>query len=149
MRAACRGGFSTRPARAGHECARLPGVRGGCCAPSADKTICEVVSCAGPLYERLARPLFVAALNTEPKEGSAALAGSIIRETLAAGGKACRPLIARDGRARLGRTGVRFLGEHNAAVDFGHRLRASIVGDKVAALDFGDGDKVALGRGMP
>ena len=122
---------------------------GGCCGRPRDKTIGEVVSCAGPLYERLARPLFVAALNTEPKEGSAALAGSIIRETLAAGGKACRPLIARDG---LGRTFVepalRFLGEHNAAVDFGHRLRAcDFVGDKVAALDFGDGDKVALGEG--
>ncbi len=34
-----------------------------------DKTICETVTCAGPLYERLARPLFVAALNTEPQEG--------------------------------------------------------------------------------
>jgi squalene-associated FAD-dependent desaturase len=116
---------------------------------SAGKTICEVVSCAGPLYERLARPLFVAALNTEPKEGSAALAGSIIRETLAAGGKACRPLIAREG---LGRTlvepALRFLGDHNATVNFGHRLRAcDFAGDKVAALDFGDGDKVALGEG--
>ena len=37
----------------------------------------------------------LAALNIDPKEGSAALAGAIIRETLMRGGKACRPLIAR------------------------------------------------------
>src|SRR5438132_364720 len=65
--------------------------------PAAGKTIGETVRCAGPLYERLARPLWLAALNTEPTEGSAGLAGAIIRETLAAGGRACRPLIARDG----------------------------------------------------
>src|SRR5437870_8550629 len=52
------------------------------------KTICVAVKCGGPLYERLARPLWLAALNTEPKEASAVLAGAIIRETLAAGGEA-------------------------------------------------------------
>jgi len=115
---------------------------------SADKTICDVVTCAGPLYDRLARPLFIAALNTEPKEGSAALAATIIRETLAAGGEACRPLIARDG---LGRAfiepALRFLGERHAQVHFGHRLRAAeLASDKVAALDFGE-DRVPIGGG--
>ena len=92
---------------------------------SGDKTICEAVKCAGPLYDRLARPLFVAALNTEPQEGSAALAGAIIRETLVAGGQACRPLIARDG---LGpafiEPALRYLQARSAAVQFGHRLRS-------------------------
>ncbi len=52
------------------------------------------------------RPLLLAALNIEPSAGSAALAGAVIRETIATGGQACRPLIARDwfghraGRAR-------------------------------------------------
>src|SRR5207244_3929720 len=41
---------------------------------SAQATICETVPCAGPLYERLARPLWVAALNTDPHEASAVLA---------------------------------------------------------------------------
>jgi len=54
---------------------------------SDEKTICEAVTCAGPLYERLARPFWLAALNIEPKEGSAGLAGAIVRETLAAGGR--------------------------------------------------------------
>src|SRR5262249_56568743 len=66
---------------------------------SSEKTVCEAVKCAGPLYERLARPLWLAALNIEPKEGSARLAGAIVRETLAAGGEARPPVIA---RARLG-----------------------------------------------
>src|SRR5262245_7822241 len=106
---------------------------------SDDKTVCEQVSCAGPLYERLARPLWLAALNTEPKEGSAALAGAIVRETLVAGGKACRPLIARDGLgAAFIEPALRFLAERNVKVAFGHRLRSlEFADDKVVALDFG------------
>jgi len=108
-------------------------------------TICETVTCAGPLYERLARPLWVAALNTDPKEGSARLAGAIIRETLLAGGSACRPLIARDGLGPVFiEPALRFLAAHDVKVEFGHRLRALGFADgKVAMLDFGD-DKLAI-----
>lgn len=107
---------------------------------SNEKTMGETVRCAGPLYERLVRPLFLAALNTEPKEGSAALAGAVVRETLAAGGAACRPLVARDG---LGRAfiepALRFLAEHSATVAFGHRLRAlDCTRDRIVGLDFGE-----------
>jgi hydroxysqualene dehydroxylase len=113
-----------------------------------DKTICETVDCAGPLYERLARPLWLAALNTEPREGSAALAGAIVRETLAAGGKACRPLIARDGLGPVFiEPALHYLGAHGAKVQFGHRLRAlDFARDGVAALDFGE-DKLTLAAG--
>ena len=113
---------------------------------SGEKTICEAVKCAGPLYERLARPFWLAALNIEPKEGSARLAGAIVRETLAAGGKACRPLIARDGLGQVFiEPALRFLGERNVTVAFGHRLRAlDFGGDKVVGLDFGD-DRLATG----
>jgi hydroxysqualene dehydroxylase len=112
---------------------------------SDERTVCEVVPCAGPLYERLARPLWLASLNTEPKEGSAALAGAIVRETLVAGGKACRPLIARDGLgAAFIEPALRFLDGRNVKVAFGHRLRAlELAGDKVVALDFGE-DKVTI-----
>jgi len=111
------------------------------------KTICETVKCRGALYERLARPLFVAALNTDPREASAALAGAIVRETLVAGGKACRPLIARDGLgAAFIEPALKFLTGHNATVNFGHRLRAfEFAHGKISALDFGD-DKVVLGE---
>src|SRR5262249_49527672 len=105
------------------------------------------VRCAGPLYERLARPLFVAALNTDPQEASAALASAIVRETLLAGGKACRPLIARGGLGAVFiEPALRFLGQRNAGVKFGRRLRAlAFDRDRVTALDFGE-DKVALGH---
>jgi hypothetical protein len=94
------------------------------------------------------RPLWLAALNTEPTEGSASLAGAIVRETLAAGGKACRPLIARDG---LGHAfiepALQFLAGRGMEVRFGHRLRAlEFAQDNVALLDFGE-DKLALGDG--
>ncbi len=68
--------------------------------PPAGKTVGEVVVCKGPLYWRLVEPLLLAALNIDPPHGSAKLAAAVIRETLAAGGRACRPLIARDGLAR-------------------------------------------------
>jgi hydroxysqualene dehydroxylase len=110
------------------------------------KTICAAVKCAGPLYERLARPLWLAALNTDPNEASAALAGAIIRETLAVGGEACRPLIARNGLGQVFiEPALRFLAEYNSKIVFGHRLRElGFAHDKVATLDFGD-DKVATG----
>ena len=42
-------------------------------------------------------PVLLSALNTDPREASATLAGAVLRETLAAGGAACRPMVARDG----------------------------------------------------
>src|SRR5215207_5445008 len=57
----------------------------------------DTIPCKGTLYQRLVQPLLLAALNVDPPEGSAGLAGAIVRETLLAGGQACRPLIARDG----------------------------------------------------
>jgi squalene-associated FAD-dependent desaturase len=114
------------------------------------KTIGETMQCAGPLYERLARPLWLAALNIEPKEGSAALAGAVIRETLAAGGRACRPLVARDGLGRVFiEPALRFLAERNAKVVFGHRLRAlDCTHDRVAVLDFGEDKLTVRGDGV-
>jgi len=114
---------------------------------SPQKTICQTVKCSGALYERLAGPLWIAALNTDPKEASALLAGAIIRETLGAGGKACRPLIARDGLGAVFiEPALRFLGERRAPVRFGHRLRALAFAEaRVDALDFGE-DKVVLDR---
>jgi len=104
------------------------------------QTICEVLDCNGILFQRLTRPLLLAALNTEPREGSAALAANVIRETLAAGGRACRPLIARDGLAgAFVDPALAFLNKRKASVHFGHRLRAlSVDGDQVTALQFGD-----------
>ena len=67
---------------------------------STRRTVGDAIRCEGTLYDRLVQPLLLAALNVDPPEGSAGLAGAIVRETLLAGGPACRPLIARDGLVR-------------------------------------------------
>src|SRR5207244_11681724 len=51
-----------------------------------DAAIGDVYRCQGLLYDRLMGPFLLAALNTAPPEGSAALAAAVIRETLVAGG---------------------------------------------------------------
>jgi len=108
--------------------------------PRREAAVGDIIACKGALYERLVGPLLLAALNTAPPEGSAALAAAVLRETIARGGRACRPLIARDG---LGPTfiapALAFLGSRGVAVGFGRRLRAlGFAGDKAATLDFGD-----------
>ena len=64
---------------------------------SREKAIGEVMDCSGPIYQRLLEPFLLAALNIAPRYGSTKLAGALIRETLALGGQACRPLLARNG----------------------------------------------------
>jgi hydroxysqualene dehydroxylase len=113
--------------------------------PPAGKPIGEVIDCSGTLYARLVEPLLLAALNIAPPLGSAKLAGAVIRETLAAGGAACRPLIAREG---LGTTliepALACLAQQGAALRLGHQLHAMAFADEaVAALDFGT-ERIAL-----
>jgi hypothetical protein len=88
-----------------------------------EKSVGEVVRFSGPIYEGLVRPLLLAALNIEPSAGSAGLARAVVRETLAAGGHACRPLIARDG---LGSTliepALEFLRRRGHTVRLEHQL---------------------------
>jgi len=104
------------------------------------KTIHDVMKCSGPLYERLWRPLLLAVLNTDPAEASARLAGATMRETLAAGGRACRPLIASEGlSSAFVDPAIRYLEARGVSVRYGHRLRAlGFEEQRVTALDFGD-----------
>jgi hydroxysqualene dehydroxylase len=112
---------------------------------SGRKTVCETAKCEGPLYRNLVRPFLLAALNTDPKEASAALGAAVVRETLVRGGKACRPLVARAGLGRVFiEPALHFLSERNVPILFGDRLRAlEFAGSDVAALDFGE-DKLRL-----
>jgi squalene-associated FAD-dependent desaturase len=112
-----------------------------------DAAIGEVIDCTGPLYERLVGPLLLAALNTEPPIGSAALAAAVIRETLGAGGRSYRPLVARDGLSTaFVDPALAYLRATGSEVRFGERLRAvSGDGGRVAKLDFGD-HTIALDR---
>jgi squalene-associated FAD-dependent desaturase len=110
------------------------------------KLVGDTIPCKGTLYERLVQPLLLAALNVDPPEGSAGLAGAVVRETLLAGGQACRPLIARDGlSAVLVEPAIRLLRQKGASIAFGHELRAfAMSADRIGELNFGD-DTVAIG----
>jgi hydroxysqualene dehydroxylase len=110
------------------------------------KRVGDAIPCRGTLYQRLVQPLLLAALNVDPPEGSAGLAGAVVRETLLAGGQACRPLIAREGlSAVLVEPAVKLLQDKGANVQFGHELREfGTSADGVAELRFG-GDSVAIG----
>jgi len=100
----------------------------------------ETISCAGPLYVRLIEPFLTSALNIDAPEGSAALAANVIRETLAAGGRNCHPLIARDGlSAAFVDPALRYIEARGGVVTFGRRLRGLVLDPRrVAGLDFGD-----------
>jgi squalene-associated FAD-dependent desaturase len=106
----------------------------------ADKSVTQVLGSENRLYHRLWRPVLLAALNTDPAEGSARLAGAVVRETLAAGGCACRPLVARGGLTdAFIEPALRFLEAKSGAIRYGARLRAlGIAGRRVESLDFGD-----------
>jgi squalene-associated FAD-dependent desaturase len=112
------------------------------------KLVGDTITCKGTLYDRLVQPLLLAALNVDPPEGSAGLAGAIVRETLLAGGQACRPLIARDGlSAVLVEPAIDLLRAKAAGIHFGHELRGfTMAGDRVGELQFGD-DNIALAPG--
>ena len=113
-----------------------------------DKLVGNAIPCDGTLYQRLVQPLLLAALNVDPPEGSAGLAGAIVRETLLAGGHACRPLIARDGLSSvLIEPAVKLLQDKGATIRFGHELRQFVMSaDTVGELNFGD-DTIALSPG--
>ncbi|WP_088347881.1 MULTISPECIES: hydroxysqualene dehydroxylase HpnE [Rhodomicrobium] len=113
-----------------------------------DKTIADVMRCSGRLYDRLWHPLLLAALNTDPAESSASLAAATMRETLAKGGRACRPLIASDGlSSAFVEPALRYLEAQGVRVQYGHRLRALGLDERrVAKLDFGE-DSVPLAPG--
>lgn len=127
--------------------ARVPGTRlADYLAPAkllwrpAAKTVGAQIACSGPLYDRLLEPMLVACLNTTPPEASAELAAAVIRETVAAGGQACRPLVARDGlSAALVDPALRFIQEKGGAVHFGQKLSSIRLGlSRASALVFGE-----------
>jgi squalene-associated FAD-dependent desaturase len=115
---------------------------------STNRLVGDTIPCKGRLYERLVQPLLLAALNVDPPEGSAGLAGAVVRETLLAGGQACRPLIARDGlSAVLIEPAIKLLQGSGADIQFGHELRGlGLSENSVDELKFGE-ETIALGPG--
>jgi squalene-associated FAD-dependent desaturase len=108
-------------------------------------TIAAAMPCFGAAYERLWRPILLAALNTDPPEADASLAAAVIRETLLVGGRAYRPLVAREGlSSTLIDPAIRYLETHGGKIRFDHNLHGLRFDERrIAALDFGQ-DVVAL-----
>jgi squalene-associated FAD-dependent desaturase len=93
---------------------------------------------ATTLFRRLWQPLAVAALNTEAESGSARLFGEVVRESLGAGGRACVPLVPRDGLSEsLVDPALGKLRATGAEIRISSRLRAiGFEADRLATLDF-------------
>jgi squalene-associated FAD-dependent desaturase len=113
-----------------------------------DRALGEVIDCKGTLYDRLTRPVLLAALNTEPPDASALLASAILRKTLARGGSACRPLVAERGLgAAFIDPALAYLTRQGVEIRFDHRLRRlELAEPRVGALDFGE-DFIPLAEG--
>lgn len=125
---------------------RVPGTRAGDYLALArlarvDGTIARHVPTTGALWDRLLHPVLLAALNTDPAASSARLAWGVLRETVARGGDAMRPLVA---HPTLGAAFVdpatAWLAARGSAVALGRRLRGiETAGDRVTALGWSDG----------
>ncbi|HEX4197217.1 MAG TPA: hydroxysqualene dehydroxylase HpnE [Caulobacteraceae bacterium] len=128
---------------------RVPGTRAldylglaGLLYPGADKRVDQAIRARGPLWDRLMAPFLLAALNTNPEAGSAALAAAVIRETLAKGGRFYRPRIAHPTlSAAFIDPAADFLTAHGGSLRLGRRLRSlDFEGDRLTALKFSDED---------
>ncbi len=93
---------------------------------SADQnvTIDQVLKGTGELYDRFWKPFSVAVLNTEPEVAAAALMKPVIMETMAKGGLACRPVLAKRGLGySFAEPALTYLQQKNADVHLGTRCK--------------------------
>ncbi len=107
----------------------------------------EILSPCGRLHERFWKPVSIAVLNTEPESAAAALMKPVLRETVGRGGRACRPLTAREGlSSAFADPAMAFLAGHGAELRFRMRLRSITLNEAggVTALRFRD-DEIEVG----
>jgi len=107
------------------------------------RRIDEVLPCRGVLWETFLRPLLVSVLNTPPEEAAADLAGAVMRETFAKGGRSIQPRVATPSlAAAFVDPALQLLTRSGADVRLGCRLAALKLQDgKVAGLAFTDGEE--------
>jgi hydroxysqualene dehydroxylase len=119
----------------------------------ASARVSDVIAASHPLFQSLIEPIAVAVLNASAQDGAAKLLWPVIVETFGRGGRACHPLIARQGLSMsLVDPAVRRLGELGVDIRFTHRLRElELRGHTVVGLSFighdvalADGDAVVL-----
>jgi squalene-associated FAD-dependent desaturase len=117
------------------------------------RTVEECVRRKDRVWNLLARPLLRAMLNADPSEASAELAAGLLRETVAQGGQACRPLIARSGLSHaFVEPALRLLQYGGAEIRLGSRVAAVGVSgtdstERVSSLAFDGADPLTLAPG--
>ncbi|RFU48660.1 hydroxysqualene dehydroxylase HpnE [Paraburkholderia sp. DHOC27] len=105
------------------------------------RTVAQTVQCDGVVWERLLRPLLRTVLNVEPREASAEMTAGFVRETLLAGGAACRTLTARHGlSSAFVDPALRLLQHGGAAIRLDSRLDDIVFSERgrVSGLRFAD-----------
>ena len=91
---------------------------------SPNKTLTEILSPNGRLFERYWEPLAVSVLNTAADQAAASLLWPVFAETFGRGGYASRPLIARKGLSdSFVDPAIKLLTQHKAKIKFGSRLK--------------------------
>ncbi len=104
---------------------------------SRNATVATCLRHTGVLWKRFWEPMAVAIMNTPPGRASAHLLWAAMRESVAKGKQACRPLIARDSlAASLVDPAIALLAQHHADLFFGQRLRLIDVSHRANALHF-------------
>ncbi len=106
-----------------------------------DRRIDAVIPCQGPLWDRLIEPFLIGALNTDPKAGSAALAGEVLRRSLARGGLAYRVRIAHPTlAAAFVDPALAYLAAAGSEVRFSAPVKSLIFeGDRFTGIEMQDG----------
>ena len=106
----------------------------------------DVFDCAGPLYDKMVRPLLLAALNTDPKLAAAGLAAAPLRDLLSRGGRGAHLCLPRNGLSRaLVEPALTHLHRSGAQVRLGRRLQSlEFARTRVERLEF-EHDSIALG----
>jgi squalene-associated FAD-dependent desaturase len=121
--------------------------------PQGARRLGEAIHSEGPLWDLLIEPVMLAALNTDPREASAALAAAVVRETIALGGRAYAPRIADPSLdAAFIAPALAYLAAHGAEVRLATRVDGIVTEtERVrqlraggAAITLGDGDAVVL-----
>ncbi len=102
----------------------------------------------GRLYWRLVEPLAIAALNTPAQEGLARLLGAVMRETLLAGGRACIPVLPKEGLSEaLIDPAIATLRARGADIRFNSRIATVTVRDGNATALWGPAGSIAVEPG--
>jgi squalene-associated FAD-dependent desaturase len=105
----------------------------------------DAMNCKGVLWDRLLEPFLLAALNLQPEIGSAALAGAIVRETLAKGGRHYYPRVAEPHLASaLVEPALSYLKARGATVRLGQRVRRLAI-SQGRIVSFAVGEETQLG----